>query len=145
MTSVQRVDSGRRNQMIAEAAYFRAEQRGFNGGDCMVDWVEAEAEINAQLCNGNEDSVLARLDERVATATKRLKALKKKVSGMKADARKEWQQDVEKLAALRDALKMRLEEVRERGEQVSRKAQKQAEKIWEEISDIIQRTAPRRK
>jgi hypothetical protein len=131
--------------MIAEAAYFRAEHRGFNGGDPMVDWVEAEAEINAQLCSADEDNILARLDERVAMATKRLEALRKKVSGMKADARKEWQQDVEKLAALRDALSMRLEEVRERGEQATRKAQKQAERIWEEILDIIQRRAPRRK
>jgi hypothetical protein len=145
MTSVQRVDSARRNQMIAEAAYFRAERRGFNGGDPMVDWVEAEAAINAQLCSADEDSILARLGERVAIATKRLKALRKKVSGMKADTGKEWQQDVEKLAALRDALKMRLEEVRERGEHATRKAQKQAEKIWEEILDIIQRTAPRHK
>lgn len=145
MTSVQRIDVRRRNQMIAEAAYFRAEQRGFNGGDPMVDWVEAEAEINARLCSADEDNILVRLGERVTIATKRLKALKKKVSGMKADARKEWQQDVEKLAALRDALKMRLEEVRERGEKATRKAQKQAEKIWEEISEIIQRTASRRK
>lgn len=111
----------------------------------MVDWVEAEAEINAQLCSADEDNILARLGERVAMATKRLKALRKKVSGMKADTRKEWQQDVEKLAALRDALKIRLEEVRERGEHATRKAQKQAEKIWEEILDIIQRTAPRHK
>jgi predicted nucleic acid-binding Zn-ribbon protein len=131
--------------MIAEAAYFRAEQRGFNAGDCVLDWVEAEAEINAQLCNADEGNILTRLDDRVAMATKRLRALKRKVSGMKADARKEWQQDVEKLAALRDALKIRLKEIRERGEQASRKSQKQAEKIWEEISDIIQRTTSRRK
>ena len=145
MTSVQRVDSRRRNKMIAEAAYFRAEQRGFNGGDPLVDWVQAEAEINAQLRNTDEDHILDRLDERLATANKKLKALRKKVSGMKADARKEWQQDVEKFAALRDSLEIRLEEVRERGEHASRKAQKQAEKIWEEISNIIQRTTPRRK
>ena len=144
MTSVLRVDSGRRNQMIAEAAYFRAEQRGFSGGDPLLDWVEAEAEINAQLCSADKDSILFRLDERVEMATKRLKALRKKVSGMKADARKEWQQDVEKLAALRDALKVKLEEVRERGGQATRKAQEQAEGIWEEILAIVQRTAPPR-
>lgn len=33
-------------QMIAEAAYFRAEQRGFQGGDPVQDWVEAEKEIS---------------------------------------------------------------------------------------------------
>jgi Skp family chaperone for outer membrane proteins len=131
--------------MIAEAAYFRAERRGFNGGDPLVDWVEAEAEINAQLGNDDEDSVLHRLEERLATANERLKALRKKLSRMKVEARAEWQHDAEKLATLRDALRMRLKEVRERGQEASRKAQKQADKIWEEISDIIQRRSPRRK
>jgi len=33
-------------QMIAEAAFFRAEHRGFRGGDPLQDWLEAEQEIN---------------------------------------------------------------------------------------------------
>lgn len=32
-------------QMVEEAAYFRAAKRGFKGGDPLVDWLEAEAEI----------------------------------------------------------------------------------------------------
>jgi hypothetical protein len=39
----------RRESMIAEAAYFRAERRGFQDGDPVADWLEAEAEINAQV------------------------------------------------------------------------------------------------
>ena len=37
--------------MIAEAAYFRAERRGFCGGadEATRDWLEAEAEIDALL------------------------------------------------------------------------------------------------
>jgi len=35
--------------MIAEAAYYRAEKRGFAGGDQMRDWLDAEAEINQTL------------------------------------------------------------------------------------------------
>lgn len=38
-----------RHNMIAMAAYFRAEQRGFNGGCEMEDWLAAEAEIDAML------------------------------------------------------------------------------------------------
>ena len=34
-------------QMIREAAYFRAEARGFVGGDPVEDWLAAEAEIDA--------------------------------------------------------------------------------------------------
>jgi hypothetical protein len=35
--------------MIAEAAYFRAEQRGFEGGDPDEDWYQAEREIDQLL------------------------------------------------------------------------------------------------
>ncbi|MCX7155079.1 MAG: DUF2934 domain-containing protein [Rhodocyclales bacterium] len=36
-----------REQMIAEAAYFRAEQRGFVPGNEMSDWLQAEADVEA--------------------------------------------------------------------------------------------------
>jgi hypothetical protein len=35
--------------MIAEAAYFKAQRRGFTGGDAKRDWAEAEAEIDTWL------------------------------------------------------------------------------------------------
>lgn len=40
--------SGDRDRMIAEAAYYRAERRGFVGDDAerRQDWLEAEAEID---------------------------------------------------------------------------------------------------
>jgi len=38
-----------RRRLIAEAAYLRAEQRGFVGGDPMSDWLAAEADIDASL------------------------------------------------------------------------------------------------
>jgi hypothetical protein len=38
-----------RRRMIAEAAYFRAEARGFQAGDSVRDWLEAEAEVDAVL------------------------------------------------------------------------------------------------
>lgn len=34
-----------REQMIAEAAYYRAERRGFVPGNEMSDWLQAEADI----------------------------------------------------------------------------------------------------
>lgn len=37
-----------RYKMIAEAAYYHAERRGFTG-DPVQDWIAAEAEISAQL------------------------------------------------------------------------------------------------
>jgi hypothetical protein len=40
-----------RYQMICDAAYFRAERRGFIGGNPEQDWVEAELEIDQLLCD----------------------------------------------------------------------------------------------
>jgi hypothetical protein len=145
MPKTEKVDSGLRRRMIAEAAYFRAQKRNFKGGDPVTDWIEAEREIEAGSGSPDDRHILDRIEEQVATAGKKLKALKRKVSSMKVDARKEWKQDVEKLAELRDSLEKRLEEVRDRGEHASRKAQKQAEKIWDEISEIVQRTTSRRR
>jgi hypothetical protein len=41
-------DEAARREMVAIAAYFRAERRGFAAGDPLDDWLGAEAEI-AQL------------------------------------------------------------------------------------------------
>ena len=38
-----------RNEMIATAAYYRSEKQGFNSGDEIRDWIEAEAEIDSRL------------------------------------------------------------------------------------------------
>jgi Protein of unknown function (DUF2934) len=38
--------------LIAEAAYYRAERRGFIGGDPVADWLEAEAEIDRRVRAG---------------------------------------------------------------------------------------------
>ena len=46
MLSITRQD---RQHMIAEAAYYIAAQRDFNGGDPIRDWIEAERQINRVL------------------------------------------------------------------------------------------------
>lgn len=43
------VSAETRQRMIAEAAYLLAEQRGFQGGSALADWLQAEAEVNARL------------------------------------------------------------------------------------------------
>ncbi len=42
-----------RQQMIRDAAYFRAEHRGFGAGDPVQDWIEAEAELDRQDAEGS--------------------------------------------------------------------------------------------
>jgi hypothetical protein len=43
------ISAEERQRMIREAAYYRAERRGFGPGDAMADWLAAEAEVNALL------------------------------------------------------------------------------------------------
>lgn len=43
------ISSEVRRQMIAEAAYFKALERDFVGDYCLVDWLEAEAQIDRSL------------------------------------------------------------------------------------------------
>jgi hypothetical protein len=45
-------DASAREELIAQAAYFRAERRGFQGGDPVQDWLDAEAEIDASMSRG---------------------------------------------------------------------------------------------
>src|SRR5690606_26298436 len=40
-----------RRRMIAEAAYYKALNRGFQGGDPVEDWLAAEREIDAMFPN----------------------------------------------------------------------------------------------
>lgn len=44
-----RLSSEERHRLIAEAAYERAQRRGFIGGDPVTDWLEAEQDVEARL------------------------------------------------------------------------------------------------
>jgi hypothetical protein len=46
------VSAEQRRAMIAEAAYLRAAERGFNGGDPVADWLESERAVDALLTLG---------------------------------------------------------------------------------------------
>jgi hypothetical protein len=43
------VDSQEWRAMVATAAYYRAEARGFAGGSAEQDWIDAEAEVAARF------------------------------------------------------------------------------------------------
>jgi len=47
--SIPQQDSAGQQMMIAEAAYFIAEHRGFTAGDELSDWLQAEREVQASL------------------------------------------------------------------------------------------------
>lgn len=47
-----RVPAELRHRMIAEAAYYLAEKRAFQGGDPVADWLNAEKIIDQALLSG---------------------------------------------------------------------------------------------
>jgi hypothetical protein len=49
-------DAELRRAMIAEAAYYRAEQRGFEPGRDLEDWCAAEIDIDSQLVGDESPS-----------------------------------------------------------------------------------------
>lgn len=142
MVAEKKVSEGQRRQMIAEAAYFRAEKRGF-GVDPLADWIEAEVEVNARVLEIENAQLLERLENGLAAASERVAALKKKLRRAAADARVEWRGDVEKLGELRDALRASVKDLRAQGQQAGQRARQRAEKIWDEISTTMQRVTTR--
>ena len=51
-SNVAPINKDDRQTMISEAAYYLAEKRGFNEGNPVHDWFEAEKHIELQI-NGN--------------------------------------------------------------------------------------------
>ena len=129
--------------MIAETAYFLAHERGFTGGDPVSDWIEAERSVDRQLCTLATARMLERLESGVAKAGKNLGVLKRRVSTLAASARTELSADVDKLDGLKLSLRTKLDELRERGDQVGEKALHQAENVWKELSEALQRVTAR--
>jgi hypothetical protein len=125
--------------MIAEAAYFKAQRRGFNGGDAIRDWCEAEAEIDARLRQVEDGQLVERIEEALESAAKRVAALRRKAVRLSSQARGELERDLDRLGALRDTLKPKLVELKEQGERAGRIVREQAEKIRDEIAELVQR------
>jgi hypothetical protein len=142
MTISNKVSEAQRRQMIAEAAYFRAEKRGF-AGDPVSDWIEAEVEVGERVRKIENARLIEHLEEGLAATTQRVSALKKKASNAASGARAEWRADVEKLGKLRDELRLKVDHLRAHGEGAGHKAWQQAEKIWGEINDAMRRVAER--
>ena len=136
------VSADQRRQMIAEAAYFRAEKRGFSGGDSVADWVEAETEVDERLRKIEAARLLECLADGVESATKKLASMKRKASALAAGARTEVHRDIDRLGQLRDSLRVNLKELRAQGERAGDAAVQQAEKVWKDLTDAMRRLGP---
>lgn len=67
--------AGKRAAMIAEAAYFAAEQRNFQPGDELTDWLAAEQMVDSSLGSAKKKPA-AKKAAKKAAATKATKGKK---------------------------------------------------------------------
>ena len=142
-----------RYQMIAEAAYFHAERRGFVGGDPGLDWAEAEAEIDRLLQSpwrpGMEPQVSAkeafqnRLEAQLKEWDTLLDELKAKASDAGSELRLDYEKQLDVLGAKRAALQTKALELRKRTEDVWEDLKSGTEKAWDDMRDALNRIASR--
>jgi ElaB/YqjD/DUF883 family membrane-anchored ribosome-binding protein len=134
-----------RHCMIAEAAYYRAERRGFDGGDPVADWLDAEAETEALLRSSGEpdekktvkEAFEEKLEMQLDEWDKKLDSLMKVAKEAKADLRHDIEAQVEALRAKRAAAQDKLHELRQRGDSAWEDMKEGAEKTWDEMRKAI--------
>jgi len=68
----QLVSGEARAHMVAEAAYYRALNRDFNGGDPIDDWIAAEREISQRLPNAKQQKEEVVVYEKLRETVKKL-------------------------------------------------------------------------
>jgi hypothetical protein len=143
------VSAAERERMIREAAYFRAAQRGFTGGDPLVDWLDAEAEINAQLGpqrtrarpakGAAADDHQQTLKERLEKANQQLERLRARTARLRKDARAEWEHELTRLHGLRDTLEQQAKELTKKTRSKSEVLRTQAEQAWKDFKAGVER------
>lgn len=138
-----------REQMIAQAAYLRAEKRGFQGGDPVADWLEAEAEVDALIAKrprrtpAKKDEYLEKLKTQLVAGSEQLEKLRPKLARLRSEARTEWERELLRLDQLRDNLATQTESLRRKGEKKRTELKAQAEKVLQEFKAGLERLSSR--
>lgn len=117
-----------RQRFIAEAAYFRAAERGFQGGDPVADWLSAEAEINRALPHPRQQKEDLLLYER----------LRNEVRTRLADI-----QSTVNPESIREAIERAVMRVQEAGGQTAEAVNRVAESLKKDLASAAERMGPR--
>lgn len=115
-------------RMIAEAAYYRAQARGFKDGDPIDDWLSAEREINRILPNPQQQR------RELAAHAK----LREEIAQRLAEVRDQLSADT-----VRDALLHARERLKAIGEHAADTVDKVAAHIEKDIIDAAHRMGPK--
>jgi hypothetical protein len=135
-----------RQRMIAEAAYLRAERRGFQGGDPLDDWLQAEAEIDRQDLGGEQPARAGLADQLAAQLRDwdgQVSALATKARDLSSTVRAELERELERLKPLRAAAGQALEDMRQRAGQATDDLRAISDKVRGELADGLEHLAKR--
>lgn len=124
----QEISPDERRRMIEQAAYLRAEHRGFNGGDPMEDWLVAEREINRMLPSPQQQ-------KQELAAYKMLRAAVGKILG---DAK-----EVLNAEAIRQALAQATAQLKQVGEHTADTIDKVAASVEKDMVNAAQKIGTR--
>lgn len=137
-----------RYQMIAEAAYFRAQSQGFCGNPAQ-DWLEAEAEIDRALLQSGQAELSPKqaFQQKLEAQLQELDALfdhlKLQASLGKAELRTEIEKQLEALTHKRNAAQAKLNEISRRTEGAWEDLKGGAEKAWDDMRQALNHIAER--
>uniref|UniRef100_E6QTV4 Putative methyl-accepting chemotaxis protein Nap3 n=1 Tax=mine drainage metagenome TaxID=410659 RepID=E6QTV4_9ZZZZ len=137
--------------MIAEAAYYRAEHRGFWCGNPVTDWLEAEDEIDAKLCEIThpdkaitaKEAFQVKIESQLKKWDTKLDGLKNKAKKMKDQLRHDLEAQLEILHARRVVVYEKLQGLRQRSEGAWEDMKEGAEKTLDEMQKAIDSTVNR--
>ncbi|MGP1676119.1 MAG: DUF2934 domain-containing protein [Burkholderiales bacterium] len=142
-------------EMVAVAAYYRAEHRGFAPGDPTADWLEAEAEFehgSGQMPTPADSPQISpkqafqqTLEAQLKEWDAKLEQLRAKATDAKADIRAEFEVQLEALTAKQAVAQEKLRELRQHGEWAWEDLKHGADKAWKELREAIERAASRLK
>jgi len=117
-----------RHRRIEQAAYFRALQRGFNGGDPVEDWLAAEREINRLLPSPQQQK------QELAAYTK----LREAVSRVLGDAKETLNAET-----IREALAQAIAQLKQMGEHTADTIDKVAASVERDMVSAAQKIGTR--
>ena len=138
------VSSEQRRKMIEEAAYFRAQQRGF-AGDPMRDWLEAEAEVDRKLSASAPGAAgpIEQFEAQLRAFDIDLQRLKARAREAGADMRGQVEREVQRLQPVRAAAEEKLYELREQSSHAVDEVLKRVNVAREEVANTLQRLSDR--
>jgi uncharacterized protein (DUF3084 family) len=139
----------RRQRMIEEAAYFRAQRRGFVGGDSVSDWLEAEAEVDRMLAreaaggDPGEPGPIEQFEAQLAALDQEMRRLMGKAREAGSEIRTEIEGELEKLRPLRANAEEKLDELRERSAEAWDDMKKGVHSARHEVNAVLNAIAKR--